>query len=721
MRRRGFVFTLDALLALVLLMVFVGGIIATSTEIGENVYITAQRMQDKRTAEGVLLTLKTTPLKDLVPPQVIEQWVSQGILNLSIVSPDMTPVQILATYWALNATPVFASQNLDLKATEIIGYVLNETLGRGYDYQMFIANYTSPFLQKLDNTNLTEVMEISPATLLLSGYAYNRTPLGYMARAYLTKISHRYSRLMGIQRVVAGGCYYYYRRYYPNDFKAYYNFTLPGDMKLLYADARFAKRSAYDSMDVYLNGNLVFSSPAGYFTTPLIPNSTLSKYLKNGNNTLYFSESADCSYYPSSIEEGFGSGSTMLVEYLTNSTLTQNPNTLYLYDIDSKHTGFVHFVTVIPTGNVTGMNIHLEVSGVAVVRIYYQFGATVYSLINTSPVNGVVDVTSAQIESALERYGISYANLSQHSFTLAIGFDAKYDQGYGTWLYAGQSYDQTAIQERHLYGFGKSWVKLSVIPRTLQTMYSIPMAIPLGYSNFTYTLPTRYGYTEVYVSYYLPPYATPWYADYWVAIQYSPSYINVNNKLHFWENSVTNGTIYYGNLDLYLYRFGYSRFKPALMVPGQTNTFYMKSYDPYYVFRYNQTRGIVYYFIQAFSGYSGVFPKLLQGYPTYRGYNLTYYSTLSSTPRRVLVGQAPYLSLSCADLKPTQYAVDDALVRLFQKFALYNTTNPIPGTDQNPLRILLSSQVQVDFVSMGNIPNMYPPIVITLRVWREKP
>ncbi|WP_457752211.1 TPM domain-containing protein [Thermococcus sp.] len=721
MKRKGFVFTLDAILAIVLVLIFVTSIAAVQSQTG-NVYSTYSRAQDKYTAENVLRVLRTTPLEDLVPAPVISKWIDEGIINMSVVNPAMTPIDIVATYWATG--PIYNQSKWRHNAEVILGYLLNNTL-KGYDYELFINNYTSPYLRKLGaNPNITR--EISPATLVISGYAYNQTPRGYMARAYLTKVSHTYSRLIGIQRVTAGGCYYYYG-YRANDFEAYYNFTLPDDMRLLYADARFAKRSAYDSMDVYLNGNLIQSSPAGSFSSPLIPNSTLSRYLRRGNNTLHFVESAYC-YYPQYTEEGFGSGSTMLVEYLTNSTSTQDPNTVYLYDIDSKHTGFVHFVTLIPTGNVTAINLHLKVSGVSMVRLYYQFGANVYSLINITPVNGIVDVTSSQIAAALSRYGITYSNLSQHSFTLAIGFDAKYGPNEGRWLYAGQNYDTRAINERHVYGFGQSWVKVSVIPRILQSMYSIPMSIPLGYSDFTYTLWNGYGPHEAYVSYYLPSYATPWYADYWVAIQYS-SGANFNNKLLFWENYVSNGTIYYGNLDLYLYRFGYSRFKDSLMIPGQTNTFYMRSYDPYYIFRYDQTRGIVYYFIQAFAGYGNVFPYLLQGYPNYGGYNLTYWYSEGGTTKSatVLVGNPPYKRIDVSSLDPLRYAVDDAILRLFDKLNYKGDKNPdewnvepYDGSQENPIDMFLSGGLRIETASMGNVPNLYPPITITLRVWREK-
>jgi len=99
MKRRGFVFTLDAILAVVLLMMFVTSILAIQSQT-VNVYTTYSRTQDKYIAENVLHTLRTTPLRELVPPDVISKWIEDGVLNTTVVSPDMSPIDIVATYWA---------------------------------------------------------------------------------------------------------------------------------------------------------------------------------------------------------------------------------------------------------------------------------------------------------------------------------------------------------------------------------------------------------------------------------------------------------------------------------------------------------------------------------------------------------------------------------------------------------------------------------------------
>lgn len=176
MKRKGFVFTLDALLALLLVTMFVASI--TLINPSSQVYSTYMRSQSKYVAEDTLLTLRTTSLRDLVPQNVVDGWISNGTLNTTLVTPDMSPLDIVTTYWA--TAPIFPGANLKHKAEVILGYILNNTL-RNYNYELMINNYTSPYLRKV-GSDPSKVPDVSPATLVLSGYAYNQTPRGYMAR-----------------------------------------------------------------------------------------------------------------------------------------------------------------------------------------------------------------------------------------------------------------------------------------------------------------------------------------------------------------------------------------------------------------------------------------------------------------------------------------------------------------------------------------------------------
>lgn len=115
MRRRGFLFTLDALLALLLVAMFVTSIAAITEG---NVHSTYMRSQSKYTAEDVLMMLRTVPLNQIVSGDVIKDWVDNETLDPLLVSPEMSPLDIVATYWATE--PIFPEKHLKDKAVYIM-------------------------------------------------------------------------------------------------------------------------------------------------------------------------------------------------------------------------------------------------------------------------------------------------------------------------------------------------------------------------------------------------------------------------------------------------------------------------------------------------------------------------------------------------------------------------------------------------------------------------
>ncbi|MCD6560073.1 MAG: hydrolase, partial [Palaeococcus sp.] len=251
MRRRGFIFTFDAMLSLLLITIFVSSIVVMSSN--NQVYSTYIRNQNKYVAEDTLTTLRTASLKDLVPQNVIEEWENNGTLDLELVNEGMSPLDIVSTYWATE--PLYPSKNLRHKAEIILGYLLNRTL-KDYNYELLINNYTSPYLRKVGG-NYSQAPDVSPATLVLSGYAYNQTPRGYMARAYLTKLGSKENVY-----TVRGG--YIYARTDDATQEVVIKYIIPADA--IPADASIEEIEwflepawTYSDYDVYLNGQYIWS------------------------------------------------------------------------------------------------------------------------------------------------------------------------------------------------------------------------------------------------------------------------------------------------------------------------------------------------------------------------------------------------------------------------------------------------------------------------------
>ena len=717
MKRRGFVFTLDAILAVVLLMMFVTSILAIQSQT-VNVYTTYSRTQDKYIAENVLHTLRTTPLRELVPPDVISKWIEDGVLNTTVVSPDMSPIDIVATYWA--TAGVYNNTGFKTDAEIIMGYILNNTL-KGYNYELFIDNYTSPYLLK---GNSSVARDISPATLLISGYSPNQTPRGYMARAFLTKVEVERQDLFGWFRVLAAPYYlnkYYYA--YRNSLSIERIITLPEDAVPLSADALFVQRRA-EGQRVVINGWAYPSSGYTHYHIYL-GSDVLTGHIQRGDNnvTLFYGDG-------SLDQDGIGSasGTTLYVDYKSNSTSVSDPGLVKIYRVDSKHTGFFYLLEMFVPGNVTEINMKFKVQGVHKVNLYYGFGGDLVLLSSKAPdSSGIVEFTDSDIENAVDQklcggsdcYDEFKANLSKMVFDFVLGFDAVYDPYSGHWEYGGgycqlSSTDCNADEseyggdgERILYGYPDSVVKISYVPRVLITRYSIPLSIYFPYGDSRVSYPG----SGLEVDYSLPPNSQPWYADWWVGYTF--------RDYSTYQNLYENGREFYsGPLGRYAIRVAYTRLHPYMMRPGENNVFEIRMTDGDSEVRNGDTRGIIKYFIQGFVGYGDIFPYLLQGYPEYRGYNLTYYGPDGEST--VLVGDPPYKSLSVSDLDPEKYALDDAIIRLFTK--LNYETSPDdsgpPGSQSNPIDVELTGNVRISFASMKNVPTLAPPIAITLRVWR---
>lgn len=727
--RRGFLFSFDAILAFVLVMFLIGSV-ASVMESESRIYSAYMRSQSQYVAEDTLTVLRTTPLRDLVPPNVLEEWIASGILNTTLVTPEMPPLDIVATYWATE--PIYPSQNLRHKAEVILGYLLNQTL-KGYDYELLINNYTSPYLRKFGGS-YSKAKDVSSATIIMSGYAYNQTPRGYMARAYLTKATMVREDLFGWSRVLAGS-------FSSSGEKNYLNVTstiyIPAKNKssIYEANGNFIKRFT-EQEDVYINGNKVTLRS----TEPNAPD--IKDYLKPGINyiTMYFHDSAYYGrYYRYTM--GIGSGTTVYAKYLSTSFEVEDPGLVKVYNVTSGYTGFIYLIEHFIPGNISKINMRFKVEGAQVVRLYYGLGQDLYLIgeKTVSPTAGpqVVEFTDSEIKSALSDLGVSYENLSKMVFDFVVAVDAKYYTSDGQFHYGGAnevSYSCPASdcggeRKRTLYGYPDSYVKIEYIPRIAVTRYSVPLSVYINYTD-----PSYYKYTgehcgaktykEMEVKYTLPSTAKPWYVDLWVGYCFDSS---TTQELE------ENGKIFYkGPNGVYALRIAYTKLYSWMMKNGTTNVFraiLVKGVDDGGTsFRMGATRGIVKYFIEGYAGYRDVFPYLLQGYPAYKGYNLTYYYDDGNgvVERTILVGDEPYKPMIVDKLNPEKYAVDDAILRLFNKLNYVDDKNPgewrespFDGSKDNPIDVYLHPSIVMDFASMGNIPGLFKPIQITLRVWRE--
>lgn len=700
MKRRGFIFTLDAILALLLVTMFVVSI--TQINPSAQVYSTYMRSQSKYVADDALTMFRTLPLRELVPPETLEEWMTgpDPVINTTLVTPDMSPIDIVATYWA--TAPLFPSANLKHKAEIILGYVLNNTL-KDYNYELMINNYTSPYLRKV-GSNYSAARDVTPATLILSGYAYNQTPRGYMARAFLNKLGSKENTY-----TIRGG-YIYSRTDNQND-EVIIRYIVPADA--IPPDAQVEEITWFlepawvgSNYEIYLNGQLIWS---GYVNNNRLIQDTdpsggyaLIENFHPGETNVF-----EVRVYKPGYDGGEDGAQYIRIRYRTSIPSTLRfTDRFYFEDVTAKY-GITAWKYLFVPGEINSLSVQVAVGNVSPttpVTLSFMFNNEV-SVPLSAPCqyNSTTRVKvcywdNATIANALASAGYNYTHISSRYTTLIVR--------------AGN--ENTRYSPNiHLIG-NESFVYADYTPGVLLTSYTIDVTEPI-------TLPNQDWTRSVTINFNVPQGVTPLWVKFQFPWLYYVNYGEPSQSIRV-DNPLIDPTYIYQhppNPFIYaLARVGYTRNTfdyqynplPNAIAPG-TNTINIDLGQGYYLQPSNGD-GELTYVIQGFAGYGDVFPELLR--PGCSGYNITYYWSGDTSPHYVTAGDAPYCDVTAQDLLDgmDRYAVDDAIIRLFRNLGG-------DGTQENPILVQLPPTVNIVFVSMGNIPGLFQPITITLRVWRE--
>jgi len=698
MKRRGFIFTLDALLSLVLVMVFVSSIVIIAED--TNIYSTYLREQSKYIAEDTLTILRTVSLRDVVPSEVLKEWKegSDPLLISPLVNEDMSPLDITATYWSVD--PLYPSLDLRHKAEVILGYILNITL-EDYNYELLINNYTSPYLRKI-GSNSSKAPDVSPATLVLSGYAYNQTPRGYMARAYLTKLGSKENMY-----TVRGG--YIYARTDSSDDAVVIKYIIPADA--IPKDAEIEEIEWFlepawvgSNYDVYLNGNLIWSSYVNYNarlddTNPSGGLQLIENFVPGQQNVF------EVRVYKSRYDGGEDGAQYIKIKYRTSVPSTLRfPRRFYFEDVTARY-GITAWKYLFMPGILHSLNIQIAVGNVSEttpVSLSFMFDTEVNILPTGCTYESSTHIKTcywdnSTISTSLNFAGYNYSQISSRYTTIIVRAGGE------------NIYYNPRI---HLIG-NESFVDAQYNTGLLLTPYTIDITEPISLPNSDWT-------RNININFNVPPGVMPL----WVRFQFPWLYYTGTNpsQVITVDNDLISPTdIYRHPPNPFIYalaRVGYMantfdyQYNPLPhAIANGDNTLSISLGYEYYLQPKNGD-GELTYIIQAYAGYGEVFPKLVR--PGCTGYNITYYWSGDSNPHYVIVGEPPYCDITANDLltNRTTYAVDDAIIRLFNNLGGN-------GTQTDPILIELPANVNIDFAPMGNIPSLFEPITITLRVWRD--
>jgi hypothetical protein len=648
------------------------------------------------------MLLRTVPLDQLVPENVIEKWESDGTLDTSLVDPNMNPMDVVSTYWA--TAPIYPEKNLKHKAEVILGYILNQTLV-GYNYEMLINNYTSPYLRKV-GSNYSKALEVSPATLVMSGYAYNQTPRGYMARAYLTKIGSKENTY-----IVRGG--YVYASTPNSNYPVTVRYIVPADA--IPTDANIENIDWFlepawvtSHYDVYLNGHHIWS---GWVDNNLMVSNqpgvedALKTYFVPGQRNVF-----EVRVYKGGYDGGEDGAQYIKIQYTTSVPSTLRfPRRFYFEDVSASY-GITAWKYFFVPGDLHFLGIQVAAGNVSQddpISLGFLFDSLIpvdptYCTYNATTMIKVCYWDNSTIASTLAAHGYNYQQISSR-YTTVIATVGDTNEYYSP--------------EIHLIG-DQSFVEAGYSVPIVLSQYTVDITEPI-------TLPNQ-GFTRSFsVSFNIPPGVIPL----WVTFQFPWLYYTGTNP--YQRITIDNDVI----PPTYIHDYesdgsGPSPFIYALARIGYTKDTYDAQYQPLtdalaegtntltvslgngYQLEPRNGNGELTYAIQAYAGYGKVFPKYIQ--EGCGGYNITYYWSGDSDPHYILAGSDPYCNVTTDDLLQSRntYAVDDAIIRLFNNLGGN-------GTSTSPILIELPRNVNIDFTSMGNIPGLFQPIPITLRVWRE--
>ncbi|ASJ06427.1 hypothetical protein [Thermococcus pacificus] len=720
MKRRAFIFTLDAILSVFLALIIITSIIGIEAQT-RNVYSTYMRSSDKYLAEDTLTMLKTVPLSDIVPQEKLSEWISSGVINTTLVDPHMSPLEITTTYWSMDAK--YPSLRLREKAGEILSFILDTAL-KDYNYELIIStnnssnvyNYERPYIIKSgSNYNLTP--DVMPATLILSGYEYNKTPRGYMARAYLSKLKAKETTYTYMGDYIATANdntgpikirYIVPTSQFPSDARitgvkwllegawTYSDYSIRINDK--YVTCRDWDNGGWNN--VHLNEELEDTNDNDYTTCNLVEE-VQNSVDQNINVTFQV-------LVKHSMNSGEDGAQHIIITYKTSqaSTFTY-PHKFYFADVYANDSLDMEKYVFAP-GNISELRIHIEGENIEVVTARFRIFNKLSDPITLSRSGNVFTADNATIASAIQSTGYTYQDISGSFFTII--FDIT----------------RASSSELHLDGT-KSYVYVGYTPFVYASLYSIDFRKTLD----DYTARNRKSgdfYNDVTWQWSLPEKGTPIYVKYQFPWLHDAGTVCDQDVRILSKDETTWITLYDAPqhndfLDVFT-RWGYTvttrdyqgRVVEDAIHPG-LNKFDL-SFGKCYGVDPSHALGEVLFLLDAYAPYKDIKPKLLQGYPEVKAYNLTYKYIVGSTVRessiiigdKAAVSRGEYMNLTAAELKPGDYAVDDAVLRLFQKLGGDGWNHPI---------LVELSDTKIDFASLGGIPSSISPIMVTLRVWRE--
>lgn len=431
---KGLVFTIDALIALSIIISVISGLIFFRTKIASP-YLASQQLHF--ISEDVLTVLSNSKLKDAVDNKtLLEEYVSRGILNQKNL--DEKTIDIIGSLWSAG--------NIS-EAANITKDVLNNFIPSNIGYEFLIDDdsiYNSSDTSRPSYDNST--IEISSGRVV-SGYEKYKPTEGYVARAIARRISKNNTLIVMGDVVTSSVCRDTNQDGTKctgnnnNEVNISYIVDIPEDATILDAYWYIEAVSTDNQIKAYINGKFIGGSPASGGKATL-DRAKVMPELHPGHNIGI----AVFSFQRGSLVGGDNGASHFVVTYNTSNLSTLEDFSKQRFQTIYSNCSFEYKKPVFVPGDISNISVRLNITNNTQVNnltMMFMWNGVRYLMGNKTPSSGIAEWSDAEIKNILNSNGIYYNMLKSKFFWFIVYVDTYHfvePLGYGRVINGNDSY-----------------------------------------------------------------------------------------------------------------------------------------------------------------------------------------------------------------------------------------------------------------------------------------
>jgi hypothetical protein len=388
---KGLIFSMDAMFALVIVMVIVPILLTVSVQRSDEKVFSILQMQ----AEDSINVISNLRVSDVRAEPVIDDLFTEGVLTNSDLNTSI--LEILGSLWASGNSTLNEDANNISK--HIIGKIIPDNV-------MWSVTLDS---EKIYNNsgNITKTLTLSKR--IVSGIEKGSPPKGFLSNAFVKGIDKQFSSYFFFGGFIGQG----------NITATIRNIPPNSNVTSMYLEL-----NAGDDFDFYINNNLCKNmNVSGNFT---VDKWTITDPSCTGSVGGNVENNFTINFTSGNITKSFIGGGFLKVTYTTDSFLDVPSNRYYFPGVE----GLVNiFDSFHANGNISSINITLHYSTVSNFSVLMTMGnATIFNT-SSDGTEETVFINTSTIENKLQSSGLSYSYLSEKTIPIRLFVNANITGG----------------------------------------------------------------------------------------------------------------------------------------------------------------------------------------------------------------------------------------------------------------------------------------------------